>query len=193
MRSKKSLSLGLALLMLAHCWGCLPRPKLALPAGVTLQPGRYLKEYYRAPGFAPEKAVYRLEPFTLEEIKNIAPDAFQPLLAAELTRAWEANGLKLSPRGDTTLSGTVQVVRVNRSLRFLFGKISADLIISGALTREGEILFVFLDRIHMVSPVSPGTRASKENELILQAALQTFSSHLLNELLLQGIEAPGGG
>src|SRR3974377_732470 len=58
-----SLGLLLALLLLPHV-GCAPRLSPAVPAGIALQPGRYLTAYYRAPDFAPANETYSLEPFT---------------------------------------------------------------------------------------------------------------------------------
>lgn len=181
---KKSLSWGLLALVLTLSGGCLPRPLPALPAGLTLQPGRYLSESYRASGFVADQVTYTLAPFTVAQAQNIAADTFQSLLQAELARAWEANGLKVAPRGDVVLAGTVQLVRVNKGLRFLVGRISADLLVSGAITRGEQILFAFQDRIHLASPVNPGPPAPKENELLLQQVIRNFSDHLLTELLL---------
>jgi hypothetical protein len=181
---KKSFSWGLLALVLTLSGGCLPRPLPAVPAGLTLQPGRYLEKSYRAPGFVADQVTYSLAPFTVGQAQNIAADTFRSLLQAELARAWEANGLKVAPQGDVVFSGTVQLVRVNKGLRFLVGRISADLLVSGALTRGDQILFAFQDRIHLASPVNPGPSAPKETELLLQQVVRIFSGHLLTELLL---------
>ncbi len=173
---------------------CVPRPLPPALTGVTLQPGRYLKEYYRAPGFTPDRVTYALTPFTLKTAQGVAPDTFPSLLMTELARAWEANGLKLARSGDACLvSGTVQLVRVRgTSLRFLFGKISIDLIVSGAITQGEQTLFAFFDRVQLTSPINPGLAAPKEVELLLKQAARTFASHLLTELLLHGLPPEAG-
>jgi len=191
---KKSLpSLGLCLaLFLAGGAGCAPHLAPALPPGLTLQPGRYLTSYYRAPDFQPARATYVIEPFTPGEAQGIAPETFQALLHDELIQAWHANGLKISPRGDTVLSGTVQYVDLGGvSFRFLTGKITSDLVASGVITRGGETLFAFQDRLHLSSPVKPGPPAPKEGELLLRNAAHTLASHLLNEMLLYGLPVEG--
>jgi uncharacterized membrane protein len=190
----KSISLGLLALVIMGGGGCVPRPLPPALTGVTLQPGRYLKVYYRAPGFSPDRVTYALTPFTLETAQGVAPDTFQSLFMSELAQAFKANGLKLTRSGDACqVSGTVQLVRVSgTSLRFLFGKISVDLIVSGAITQGEQTLFAFFDRVHLTSPLNPGLAAPKEVELLLKQAARTFASHLLTELLLHGL-APEEG
>ncbi len=190
----KSISRGLMALIIMGGGGCVPRPLPSAPTGVTLQPGRYLKEYYRAPGFTPDRATYALTPFTLETAQGVVPDTFQSLLMSELAQAFKANGLKLAPPKDACLvSGTVQLVRVSgTSLRFLFGKISVDLIVSGAITQGEQTLFAFKDRVQLTSPLNPGLAAPKEVELLLKQAARTFVSHLLTELLLHGLPPEEG-
>jgi hypothetical protein len=191
MCSSRFLSLAfLALIMVGG--GCV-RALPPSPAGVTLQPGRYLEAYYRAPDFSPVQFPYSLTPFTLETAQGVTPDTFLPLLERELVRAWEANGLKVAAQGDACLlSGTVHQVSVRgTSLRFLLGRIKADLSVSGAITREGQTLFAFQDRIHLTSPLKPGPSAPKEVELLLRQVVRTFTIHLMNELLLHGFTASG--
>ena len=181
---KKRTSFGLMVALAMVClWGCAPRLKPALPPDVTLQPGRYLKEYYRAPGFSPDRLTYALTPFTPETAQGVAPDTFPSLLMTELTDAFKANGLKLARSGDACqVSGAVQLVKVSgTSLRFLFGKISVDLIVSGVITQGEQTLFAFFDRVHLTSPLNPGLAAPKEVELLLKQAARTFASHLLTE------------
>jgi len=187
-----ALRLCLALLMLSGA-GCVPRPLPGPVAGVTLQPGRFLAGYYLAPDFAPDRATYDLEPFTVEQAREVDPAKFQALLLAELTRSFEANGLQVKgPQGACRLTGVVQQVRLKGTrLRFLRGKINAELEVSGALTQEGRTVFAFSDRVQVVSPVNPGPPAPKERELLLQRAVQTFVDHLLTELLLQGPAGAG--
>ena len=110
----------------------------------------------------------------------------------ELTRAWEANGLKLSPQGQTAVTGVVQYVALRgESLRWLTGKIGADLVVSGAITQGTETLFAFQDRFRLSSPVNPGPPAPKEDELLLRQAAHAFAAHLLNEMLLYWPSAEG--
>lgn len=178
-----ALSLCLALLMVGG--GCVPR---ALPpvSGAALQPGRFLAGFYLAPDFAPAKVTYNLEPFTVEQAREVDPGNFQALLQEELARAWEANGLKAQgPQGICRLSGAVHAVRLKGvHLRFFTGKITVDLEVSGAITQEDRIVFAFSDRVHVTSPLNPGPPAPKERELLLRQAARTFVNHLLTELLL---------
>jgi len=179
-------------LCLAGLWGCMPRLAPATPAGVTLSPGRYLTAYYRAPDFAPAQATYVLPPFAVSQAQGVAAETFQGLLMEELTLAWRANGLKVLPQGDTVVSGVVQYVAVRGATwRFLTGKVDADLVVSGAITRGGATLFACQDRISLSSPVNPGPPPPKETELLLRQAARTFAVHLLNEMLLYWPPAEG--
>jgi hypothetical protein len=180
-----SLGLWLALIMVGVA-GCAPHlPPLVGPPGLALEPGRYLTAVYRAPDFEPIRTTYIIQPFPVEQSQGVAPDTFQSMLQDELTRAWQANGLKITPLGDAVLSGTVRYVDIRgASLRWLIGKISANLVVSGAITRGGVTLFAFQDRIYLSSPLRPGPPAPKETELLLHGAARTLAIHLLNELLL---------
>jgi hypothetical protein len=193
MGMRKHTSAGLVLaLCLVGLWGCAPRLAPATPAGVALSPGRYLTAYYRAPDFAPDQATYVLAPFAVATAQGVAADTFQGFCMEELTLAWGANGLKVLPQGDTVVTGVAQYVAVRgASWRFLTGKIDADLVISGAITRGGETLFACQDRISLSSPVKPGPPAPKEAELLLRQAARTFAVHLLNEMLLYWPPAEG--
>jgi hypothetical protein len=190
---RRCTSLGLILaLCLVSSGGCAPRLAPATPSGVTLQPGKYLTAYYRAPDFNPAKATYALTPFSVERAEGFPADTFQTLFMQELTQAWQANGLTLSPQGDTVLSGVVQYVAVRgKTVRFIRGKIDADLVVSGAITRGGNTLFACQDRFSLSSPVNPGAAAPKEEEMLLRQAARTFATHLLNELLLYWPPAEG--
>lgn len=191
MRKFTSLGLVVALCLVGQ-WGCAPRLAPATPAGVLLAPGRYLTAYYRAPDFTPAQATYVLAPFKVETAQGVAADTFQALFMEELTQAWRANGLKIAEAGDTVVDGVVQFVQVRgAAFRFIRGKIDADLVVSGAITRGGATLFACQDRITMSSPVNPGPPAPKEDELLLRQAARTFASHLLNELLLYWPPAEG--
>jgi hypothetical protein len=191
MRRYVSLSLVLAL-CLACLWGCVPRLSPAVPAGVTLQPGRYLTAYYRAPDFTLAQATYALTPFSVETAQGFPADTFQTLFMQELTQALQANGLKLGLQADTVLSGVVQYIAIRgTTFRFIRGRIDADLVVSGAITRGGDTLFAYQDQISLSSPVNPGPAAPKEDELLLRMAARTFADHLLNELLLYWPPAEG--
>lgn len=191
MRKRTFLGLVLALCLVGH-WGCAPRLAPATPPEVALSPGRYLTAYYRAPDFTPAQATYVLTPFEVSTAQGVAADTFQGLFMEELTLAWRANGLKFSPQGDTVVNGVVQFVAVRgAALRFLRGKIDADLVVSAAITRGSDTRFACQDRISLGSPVNPGPPAPKEDELLLRQAARTFAIHLLNEMLLYWPPAEG--
>jgi hypothetical protein len=191
MRTRTSWGLIVALYMASLC-ACAPRLAPATPAGVTLQPGRYLTAYFRAPDFAPAQAKYMLTPFAVEAAEGVAADSFQALFMEELSEAWKANGLKVSAQGDTAVNGVVQFVAVRgKALRFIRGKIDADLVVSASLTRGGDTLFACQDQFSLGSPVNPGPPAPKEVELLLRQAARTFAVHLLNEMLLYWPPAEG--
>ena len=193
MQMRKFTSWGLVVILcLAGQAACAPRLAPATPTAVALSPGRYLKAYYRAPDFTPAPAAYVLTPFRVETAQGVDADTFQTLFTEELTQAWKANGLKLSEKGDTNVDGVVQWVAVRgAAFRFLRGRIDADLVVSGAITREGVTLFACQDRITISSPVNPGPPAPKEDELLLRQAARTFAIHLLNEMLLYWPPAEG--
>jgi hypothetical protein len=190
---RKFTSWGLVVaLCLVGLEGCAPRLAPATPTGVALSPGRYLTAYYRAPDFSPAQAAFVLPPFPVETAQGVAADVFQDIFLEELTLAWKANGLRLSPQGETTVSGVVQFVAIRgAALRFLLGKIDADLVVSGAITRGDDTLFAYQDRFSLSSPVNPGPPAPKERELLLRQAARTFANHLLNEMLLYWPPAEG--
>lgn len=193
MSMSRCTSLGLVLaLCLVGLWGCAPRLSPAVPAGVTLQPGRYLTAFYRAPDFHPAQTAYVLTPFSVETIQGFPADAFQTLFMQELTQAWQANGLRVVPQGATVLSGMVQYVALRgKTFRFIRGRIDADLIVSGVITRGDATLFAYQDNVSLSSPVNPGPAAPKEDELLLRLAARTCANHLLNEMLLYWPPAEG--
>jgi len=175
----------MAALTMMLIWGCAPRMTPILAGDLTLQPGRYLTASYRAPDFAANRTAYALEPFTIPAAQGLDPEAFPAQLQAELSRAFQANGLKIDPDSDTVLSGTVSRLTIRGApLRFIFGKITVELTVEGRVTRGAETLFAFQDRISLTSPLNPGPSAPKEKELLLNQAARTFAFHLLNELLL---------
>ncbi|RJR41377.1 MAG: hypothetical protein C4567_09410 [Deltaproteobacteria bacterium] len=188
----KHVKLGLCLALLMVGGGsCLARP-LPPVSGAALQPGRFLEGFYIAPDFAPGKASYDLEPFTVDQAREVAPDEFATLLNEELARAWEANGLKVKgPQGACRVSGAVKEVRLKGThFRFFTGRIAVDLDVAGAFTQEGRTVFAFSDRVRLSSPINPGPPAPKERELLLKQAVRTFVNHLLTELLLYRPSGP---
>ena len=183
--------LALALFLAA---GCLAPPLPLSQDGVDLQQGRFLAAYYFAPDFVPDQVFYHLESFFLEEAQGVDPDAFRTQFHTALAKAWEANGLKLAARENACrLAGTVHRVSLRGAFfRFITGKISADLTVSGSITRNGEVLFAFRDRFSVSSPVNPGPPVPKEAELLLQQLCQAFAHRLLNEILLHGLPEGSG-
>jgi hypothetical protein len=194
MSMRRYTSLGLVLALCLFClWGCCGhRPPPAVPPGAALQPGRYLTAYYHAPDFHPGQTTYILTPFTVETAQGFPADTFQTLFMQELTQAWQANGLTISPQGNTDVGGVIQSVAIcGRALRFIRGKIDASLVVSASITRGNDTLFACQDRISLSSPVNPGPPAPKEDELLLRHAARIFAVHLLNELLLYWPPAEG--
>jgi hypothetical protein len=182
------LAIWLALALLGGCTAHrLPPP----PPGVSLRPGNFLQEYYFASGFAPDQVSYALEPVAVEQARGVTTETFSALFQAELTRAWEANGLKITDQQpDCRLALTIQQISVtNGRFRFLWGKTSALVLASGVISQNGRILFAFRDRLSLDSPVSPGAPAPQETELLLKRLSQELAHRLLNELLLHDLLA----
>jgi len=193
---KKRTSLGLiAALLVVVAWlmgGCAPRLAPSVD-GITLSPGSYVTASYRAPGWAAAGTSYALAPFPVQAARGVAPETFQALLQEEISRALQANGLKVDPHSDTVLRGTVSRLELRgASLRFITGSINAALTVEGQVSRGSEILFAFQDRIRLNSPVNPGAPAPKETELLLTQAARICAAHLLNELLLTGAPPEAG-
>ena len=187
MRSKVLAIFGIWLVFLIG-GGCATHRLPPPPAGLPFEPGSYVKEFFFAPGFAPTQVSYALGPFAVEQAQGVAPETFAALFRAELTRAWQDNGLKLSERKpDCRLAITIHQVSKCDSLRFLRGQFSTHLVASGTISRNGQILFAFRDRLSLDSPVNPGPPAPKEAELLLQRISKELAIHILNELLLHGL------
>ncbi len=185
-----SLFLCLALLLLAGCRGLSLPPA---PAGVALQPGQYLAEYYAAPDFTPARLRYHLAPFTVEAAQDVDSAAFLRVFQAELARAFEANGLALAGtrEADCRVAGVVHRVRVSSAWRFLRGRISGELQVSGTFTRGPLVVSAFRDSLRLTSPLAPGPAAPQEAELLLRQLSRAFAQRLLNQLLLYGLAASG--
>src|SRR4030042_5210026 len=107
MWSRKSLpALGLWLaLAMAGVAACVPRLLPAVPPGVVLTPGSYLTAFYRDPAFQAGRTAYVIQPFTVEQASGVAAEALQSILQEELSRASQANGLKLAPQGGPAVAG----------------------------------------------------------------------------------------
>lgn len=186
MNIKSYFGLCLWLTLTVAAGGCCLLPPPPPPVGVTLKPGRYLEEFYSAPGFDPTQTPCHLGPFTVEVAQGVEADTFLSLFQAELERAWEANALKTAPpTGACRLTGTIRLVSVTGThSRFVLGRLCAQLSVSGTITREGQTLFAFRDRLSLESPVNPGPRAPRETELLLRQLCRAWAHHLLDEMLL---------
>jgi hypothetical protein len=163
------------------------------PAGLALQPGQYVQRSYFAPDFHPDELSYSINAFTVAPDSNALAEAFVKILQDELTRAWQAQGLKLG-EGEKAcrLSGTIQHFSLKGAhLRWLMGRLHASLIISGTLYSGERMLFAFQDEIDLRSPMAPGLVAPREQELLLHQLAREAAHHLLNELLLHGRTVSG--
>jgi len=183
-----------ALAALAVVSACAPRPLPAGPSGLALQPGRYVSECYFAPGFKPGEVAYALTPFTVAAASDVDAPAFLKLFQEELTRAWQAQGLKLN-QGEVAvrLSGAIHQLAVRGArLRLVTGRVHAVLTLSGAIAQGDQVLFAFRDRVLVSSPLAPGPAAPQERLLLLRFLARETVTHLLNELLLHGETAESG-
>ncbi len=176
----------------AAAWACGPRFLPPLPAVPTYPPGQYVLESYVAPNFKPEDLSYTIAPFAMGPHSQVAAETFLKIFQEELVRAWQAQGLKLSPGAPASLvSGTIQQLAIRGAqLRWLTGRLHAELTITGAITRGEEVLFAFKDQVNLSSPLSPGLAAPKEQDLLLRQLAREAVHRVLNELLLHG--AMGG-
>lgn len=174
--------------------GCLPPHYPPEIQGLPLSPGRYLARYYRSPDFDPAQASYRLENFSLEEIKGLDHQQAGRWFQEELAQAFENNGLPLrAGAARCIVSGTVSRFYLRGPiLRFLTGKSSATLRARGEIRRGKEIVFAFRDQIRLSLPVNPRYPSALEDELIARQAISHFASNLLNEMLLPALRPPPG-
>lgn len=193
MRMRLFAMAGLALLM-SLAGGCAGCPLPPAPADVTLQPGQYIRFFYAAPDLKPEKLACALTPFGVGEAVGITVEDFVAIFQDELAQAWQANGLTAGgPESPCHLSGAVRRVEVSgERLRFIRGKISAQLTVSGAITQNGRVLFAFQDCLTLDSPVNPGPPAPMEKHLLLRQLCRAVAYRLLNQLLLHGAAAESG-
>ena len=177
---------------IAALGACGPRLLSPLPADLTFPPGKYVEESYVAPSFKPEDMSYSLSVFAMAPNREAPGEAFLKIFQEELVRAWEAQGLKLGPgKNACRVSGTIQHLAVRGAqLRWLTGRLHADLTITGTITRADEVLFGFKDQVNLSSPLAPGLAAPKEQDLLLRQLAREVAHRILNELLLHG--ATGG-
>jgi hypothetical protein len=179
--------------IIAGLGACGPLALPPPPAGLPMQPGQYVRESYFAPGFQPEEMSYTFTVFTVAPGSDALSETFLNVLQDELTRAWQAQGLKLNHGEEVVrLSGTIQHLSVKGArLRWLSGRLFASLTISGTITRGEQVLFAFQDQINLSSPVSPGLAAPREQDLLLHQLARETAYHILNELLLHGRTVSG--
>lgn len=158
------------------------------PAGMTMQPGRYVQASFFASDFKPEEMSYTLTAFPVEQAERAPAAAFEKIFQAELVQAWQAQGLKLGPAEPAAaLSGTIHHLALRGTrLRWLTGRVHACLTISGAVTQGGRVVYAFRDQVHLSSPLAPGLAAPREQEMLLSRLAREAVHHILNELLLQG-------
>jgi len=186
--------IALALTTLAVVSGCATGPLPAGLSGFAFQPGRYVSECYFATGFKPGEVAYALTPFTVAAASDVDAEAFLKLFQEELTRAWQAQGLKLNQGHEAVrLSGAIHQLSVRGArLRLVTGRVHAELTLSGAITQGDQVLFAFRDRVMVSSPLAPGPAAPQERLLLLRYLARETVTHLLNELLLHGETAESG-
>jgi hypothetical protein len=178
---------------LAALGACGPLVLPPPPAGLTLQPGQYVRASYFAPDFNPEEVSYTFTRFTVAPGSDALSEAFLKILQEELVRAWQAQGLKVDQgKNVVRLSGTIQGLSLKGArLRWLSGRLFASLTISGTITRGEQVLFAFQDHVDLSSPVSPGLAAPREKDLLLHQLAREAAHHILNELLLHGRTVSG--
>lgn len=165
---------------------CALRTLPSAPLPVPLEAGRYVKERYVAPGFTTGNLACELGPFTYSGPPDNLGAVFLPLFTEEWQRVWQAQGLKPGPEASPCrLTGTIDHLAVRGTrLRWFAGRLHGELVLSGTLTREDQVLFAFRDRIRAFSPLAPGPAAPKEQELLLRFLAREAVTRLVNELLL---------
>lgn len=174
--------LCLALLFYA---GCL-QPSLPPPSsGVELGPGRYAREYYASPDFAPTAGRYHLAPIRVEAVSGADPESARRLFQAEVSQALTANGLAVHPApADLELTLVLHHLEVSRAFRWLRGRISATLALSGTITHKDRPVFAFRDTLRLTSPLAPGPAAPEETQLLLRQLFREAARRMVNQMLL---------
>jgi hypothetical protein len=176
----------LLLLFIGGGLGCAPALHSPDWQGITLQPGRYLSQYFKSPDFSPAPATYHLEDFPLEQVKGLEAGLAARLFQEELRGAMKNNGLNLKPEAaGCILSGQVSLLNLGiPALRWLGGRSNAHLLVTGEIRQGQNIVFAFQDRVNFSLPIDPRRQSSLEPELIARRVIQQFAYNLLNELLL---------
>ncbi|MBM4287074.1 MAG: hypothetical protein FJ135_02795 [Deltaproteobacteria bacterium] len=162
-------------------------------AGLELQPGRYLHNYYRSPGLDPAAAVYEVGPFAMERVAGLSQEQASRLFNEELVQAMEANGLRVrGEKPELIINGRVARFAVASPFwRFFSGRGHADLRVEGEVRQGQEVVFAFQDQVSIAPPVNPRHRPALEPELIARQAARRFAKNFLNELLLPPDSGPG--
>lgn len=174
--------LCLALFLAAGCLKpSLPPP----PLGVEFRPGSYVREYYAAPDFAPTAGRYHVALIRVETLSGAEPEAVSRLFQTEVAQALAANGLAVDPApADFKLSLIVHRLEVSRALRWLRGRISATLALSGTITHRDRTVFAFRDTLRLTSPLAPGPAAPQETQLLLRQLFREAARRMVNQMLL---------
>lgn len=164
------------------CAGPRPWPQTAPP----LQPGRYLTAYYRSPDLHLMAARWRLGDWQLQQLQGLSPEQALALLRAELTAAFAANGLVFQEgEADYVVSGTVNRWQLSPPFwRWLSGRGTVILEVTGEIRRQQELVFAFYDRLKLTPAINPRRQPTLEPELLARLAARRFAANLLNELLL---------
>lgn len=172
-------------LALSLAAGCL-QPTLPPPPGeVEFRPGRYVREFYAAPDFEPTAGGYHLTPVVVPSPRGVEPEAVRQLLQAEVSQALTANGLTVHPApADFQLSLVLHHLEVSRAFRWLRGRISATLALSGTISHRGRPVFAFRDTLRLTSPLAPGPAAPEETQLLLRQLFREAARRMVNQMLL---------
>lgn len=188
MRRGFSLMICILAAAVAALEACGPRLLSPLPADLTFPPGHYVQESYFAPNFKPEDLSYELVTFAMALNSEAPWETFLKIFQEELVRAWRAQGLKVGPGENAgRLSGTIQHLALRGAhLRWLTGRLHAELTLTGTITRRDEVLFAFKDQVNLSSPLVPGLAAPKEQDLLLRQLAREAVHRILNEMLLHG-------
>ncbi|MEJ5329939.1 MAG: hypothetical protein WHT07_07280 [Desulfobaccales bacterium] len=165
--------------------GCL-KPSLPPPSsGVDFRPGSYVREFYAAPDFAPTAGRYHVAPIRVEAVSGAEPESARQLFQAEVSQALTANGLAVNPApADFELCLVVHRLEVSRAFRWLRGRISATLALSGTITHKDRPVFAFRDALRLTSPLAPGPAAPEETQLLLRQLFREAARRMVNQMLL---------
>ncbi len=159
---------------------------------MELGPGRYVREFYAAPDFEPTAGRYHLAPIRVEAASGAEPGSVARLLESEVSQALTANGLAVhSAPGEYEVCLIIHRLEVSRAFRWLRGRISASLSLSGTISRGGRPLFAFRDALSLTSPLAPGPPAPQETQLLLRQLFREAARRWVNQMLLYRFSAGG--